>query len=138
MGQTPIVANLFHHLRPPDAAHLERAQELVKTIPCVTCPWRKSSTVGGADIPNFDIELMRKLSNAVGDGDDFRRIMACHGSACGGEEPCIGYVAVEGYSNLRVRIMAFDGVIDLQGIDEDCADLDLWPSFHEMLQAYDQ
>ena len=105
--------------------------------PCATCPWRKSSTVGGADIPNFNIELMRGLSNTVGPGDAFRPIMACHGSACGAERPCTGYVAVEGYRNLALRIMAIDGKLDIAGIMDACEPLDLWPSFDEMLTAYE-
>ena len=109
----------------------------MKTAPCPTCPWRKTSTVGGADIPNFDIDLMRGLSNTVGRGDAFRPIMACHGSARGAEEPCIGYVAVEGWSNLSVRMAAIHGRVDIKAIDETCADLELWPSFAEMLEAYE-
>lgn len=106
-------------------------------VPCPTCPWRKSSTVGGADIPHFDLDLMRGLAKTVGRGDDFRNIMACHYSECGAETPCIGYVYVEGYSNLNVRILAMDRRVDFPAIDAECAELDLWPSFHEMLAAYE-
>lgn len=105
--------------------------------PCRTCPWRKSSTVGGADIPNFNLELMRGLSNTVGRGDAFRPIMACHYSPCGEESACVGYIAVEGYSNISVRLMAIQGEIDLAGIMEECEGLDLWQSFNEMLEAYE-
>lgn len=108
--------------------------------PCPTCPWRKSSTVGGFDIPNFDIDLMRGLSNTVGDGDDFRPIMACHYSppVCGSEKPCIGYVAQVGYTNLSVRMMALDGKLDMRGIWDACEKLDLWSTFEEMLSAYEE
>lgn len=106
-------------------------------VPCVTCPWRRSSTVGGADIPRFDIDMMRGLRNTVGDGDDFRPIMACHYSACGAETPCVGYVAQEGWSNLAVRLMALDGRIDIAAVLEACVELDLWPSFAEMLATYE-
>lgn len=100
----------------------------MKSVPCATCPWRKSSTAGGADIPGFSIELMRRLSNTVGEGDAFRPVMACHGSACGAEEPCVGYVAVEGYSNLAVRVMVVKGKVSFQAIDAAVADIELWPS----------
>ena len=106
--------------------------------PCPTCPWRRSSTVGGADIPRFSIDKMRALANTVGDGDDFRPVMACHYSPCGAETPCIGYVHVEGYSNLNVRLMIIRGELDLRAIDEACEPLDLWPSFDEMLDAYEE
>ena len=108
------------------------------SVPCPTCPWRRSSTVGGADIPHFDIELMRGLSNTVGPDDAFRPIMACHGSPCGLETPCVGYVAVEGWSNLAVRLNVMSGRIDMSAIDDACRDLDLWSSFHEMLEAYEE
>lgn len=107
-------------------------------VPCPTCPWRRSSTVGGADIPGFDLDKMRGLASTVGEGDDFRVIFACHYSTCGADAPCIGYVAVEGYSNLTVRVMAIRGALDLQAIWKACEPLDLWPSFHEMLTAYEE
>lgn len=110
----------------------------MKNQPCATCPWRKSSTVGGADIPNFDIELMRGLSNTAGRGDAFRPVMACHYSPCGGESACVGYVAVEGYRNLNVRMLAIEGELDLGGIIDACAELELWSSFGEMLAAYEE
>lgn len=106
-------------------------------VPCPTCPWRRSSTVGGADIPRFDIQRMRDLACCTGDGDDFRTVMACHYSPMGGETPCIGYVHVEGWSNIRVRLLASDGVLDMPAIDEACEGLDLWHSFAEMLAAYE-
>lgn len=109
-----------------------------RTIPCSTCPWRRTSTVGGSDIPGFDITLMRKLRACSGRGDDFRRMMACHGSDEGNDRPCVGYLAVEGWSNLNVRIMAMQGRIDVIAIADDCADLDLWSSFDEMLDAYEE
>ena len=108
-----------------------------RVVPCPTCPWRKSSTVGGADIPNFDLDLMRGLANTVGRGDDFRPIMACHYSQCGGEHPCIGYVARHGWSNLSVRLRAMDGRIDIRAIEQECQEIEMWDTFDEMLEAYE-
>jgi hypothetical protein len=102
--------------------------------PCPTCPWRRDS-LGGVAIPGFDICKARNLACTVGEGDGFRTVMACHGSGEGSEIPCAGYLAIEGYSNLNVRIMAMDGRIDLQAIDEACADLDLFDNFEDMLDA---
>lgn len=110
----------------------------MKTEPCPTCPWRKSSTVGGADIPNFDIDLMRGLDNTCGSDDAFRPVMACHYSPCGTETACIGYVAVEGWRNLTVRLMAAEGKLDVAAIIHECQDMDLWESFDEMLAAYEE
>lgn len=106
--------------------------------PCPTCPWRKTSTVGGFDIPNFQLCKMQNLRHTVGDGDQFRTIMSCHYSPEGAETACIGYVYVEGYSNLAVRLMVIDGKLDFRAIDEACKDIEMWPSFHEMLAAYEQ
>lgn len=58
-------------------------------------------------------------------------------SACGKETPCIGYVAVEGYRNINVRLMAIQGEIDFMAIDAACQPIDLWPSFQDMLEAYE-
>lgn len=105
--------------------------------PCPTCPWRKSSTVGGADIPGYSLELMRRLQNTVGHGDDFRSIMACHYSPPGRETSCKGYIARHGYSNINVRLLASKGVIPIREIESACEGLDLWETFDEMLEAYE-
>lgn len=109
-----------------------------KTVPCATCPWRKSSTVGGFDIPTFDLDKMRNLAQCFGPGDAFRPVMACHGSACGADETCIGYVAQGGWANLNVRVLAMRGVVDISGILDACADIEMWDSFDEMLAAYEE
>lgn len=106
--------------------------------PCQSCPWRKSSTVGGADIPGFSIQMMRNLSNTVGNGDAFRPIMACHYSPVGKESACKGYIAREGYSNINVRMLASKGKIPIREITTACERLDLWPSFGPMLKAYER
>lgn len=103
-------------------------------IPCATCPWRRDSA-GGPAIPGFSIEQARGLANTVGPGDEVRPIMACHGTPDGAEHACIGYLAVEGWSNLAVRIATIDGRVDLNAIDEACRRLDLYGSFDEMLSA---
>lgn len=105
--------------------------------PCATCPWRKSSTVGGFDIPGFHVEMMRNLACTVGDGDAFRQVMACHYS---GEEmfACRGYVAQEGYTNLTVRVEGAMGRLPIHEIMDACEGLELWPDFHTMLAAYEE
>ncbi len=106
------------------------------TNPCPTCPWRRTSTVGGADIPGFDLAKMQNLACTVGEGDAFRVVMACHYSPEGDEYPCIGYVAVEGWSNLAVRLGVIQGRIPEGALD--AADRhDMWPSFAAMLAAYE-
>lgn len=110
-------------------------------VPCSTCPWRRTSTVGGADIDDFALDMMRDLAGCCGPGDDFRPIMACHSSGRtpgDPERPCIGYVYVEGHSNLNMRLYAIKHETDWQGIQEASSRLDLWGSFDEMLTAYEQ
>lgn len=112
----------------------------MSAAPCATCPWRKTSTVGGGDIPGFSLDLMRDLACTVGRGDNFRQIMACHYSPEPHEGhmlPCAGYLAREGRANLYVRMMAFRGEVDMDAVMEACEGLDLWPSFDEMLAAYE-
>lgn len=103
----------------------------MSTTPCATCPWRRGADPD--DIPNFNSDKARNLRCTVGDGDRFRQVMACHHSEEGDERPCIGYVAVEGYSNLNVRMMALRGTLDLRAIADGAETLDLYDSFDEML-----
>lgn len=105
--------------------------------PCGSCPWRKENPAGGERIPRFDLDLMRGLRKTTGREDGFRTVMACHHSACGAERACIGYVAVEGWRNLTVRMMAISGELDVAAIEAAAKDLDLWESFEAMLQAYE-
>lgn len=111
----------------------------MSVVPCSTCPWRRESTPGGVDIPGFDMDKMRALACTVGDGtDDFRKIMACHGSDDGNDRPCTGYLHRHGYSNLNVRIAAARGEIDMPAVQAACASLDLFESFYEMLTASEE
>ena len=103
---------------------------------CPGCPWRLDVEPGGGAIPGFSIDLMRGLANTVGDGDAFRPIMACHHSRDGAERPCGGYLAVEGYSNLAVRLAVANGRIPSDALGPEAHDL--WPSFAAMLDAYEE
>ena len=108
-----------------------------KTVPCPTCPWRRDSDPTGSAIPRFNIQLMRGLRNTVGPGDAFRPIMACHYSTECDERPCVGYLFRHGWSNLAVRVAIIQGRIDMGTLEARCAALDLWPTFHDMLAAYE-
>lgn len=63
--------------------------------------------------------------------------MACHGSEEGAEEPCRGYLAIEGHGNLNVRVLAATGQIPLGDVLDACEELDLYDSFAEMLAAHE-
>jgi hypothetical protein len=109
--------------------------------PCPTCPWLKSSKVGGEDIKNFDIELMRELKKTVppeGTEDDgFYTIMACHHSKEEKKYACAGYIATHGFQNLNVRILAAQGEIDVHAVISNCEGLELYDNFHTMLEDYE-
>ncbi|MDF9779038.1 hypothetical protein OKW11_006084 [Pseudomonas baetica] len=83
---------------------------------------------------------MRGLANTVPPRgttqDGFRTIMACHHSKPGREYACAGYIAQHGQSNFNVRLMAFAGA-DLNKVVANCAGIDLYDNFHEMLDAYE-
>lgn len=100
------------------------------TTVCPTCPWRIGATAEA--IPNFSVEKARNLRCTVGEGDDFRTIMACHMSTPEHERHCGGYVAVEGYTNLAVRIGLMEGRITMPEREG------LVDSFEEMLEQVDE
>lgn len=109
--------------------------------PCPTCPWRKSSTVGGADISGFDLQKMRNLKSTVppegADQDGFYSVMACHHSKEGKDYACAGYIAQHGLQNINVRLLAANNSIDLIKVTENCKDMDLYNNFYEMLADYE-
>lgn len=109
--------------------------------PCKTCHWRKSSTVGGADIPGFNMDKMRGLSNtappAGSEQDGFYKVMACHHSKEGQEFACAGYIARHGWQNINVRLMAATHNIPIQAVIEQCQDIELYDNFHSMLASYE-
>jgi len=109
--------------------------------PCKNCPWKKSSLVGGANIPRFDIDLMRGLSSTVpprdSNQDGMYKIFACHDSKVGNEFACAGYVAVQGYQNINVRLMAMMGHVDIIAVEDACSDYEMYSNFHEMLDDYE-
>ncbi|MYM61609.1 hypothetical protein GTG28_20625 [Vibrio sp. OCN044] len=110
--------------------------------PCKHCPWKRSSKVGGGDIPNFSLSLMRNLAStakggAVHDRDQFRKIFACHDSKEGSECACAGYVARDGLHNLNVRLLAIQNDVDLTSIIREAEKHELYDSFEEMLSDYE-
>lgn len=109
--------------------------------PCPTCPWRKSSAVGGGDIQGFEIEKMRNLTNTVppkgSNQDGFYTVMACHHSEPGKEYACAGYLARHGEQNIEVRLLNAMGEINLQKVMDNCEGIELYDTFHEMLEDYE-
>ena len=72
-------------------------------LPCVSCPWRVDQDA--REIPNYRHDKACNLVNTCGEQDDFRQIMACHGSTEEHPTACKGYLAREGWRNINVRIL---------------------------------
>lgn len=108
--------------------------------PCPTCPWRKESTVGGDDIPNFSLDRMKGLVSTVpergSDSDGFFKIMACHHSKDGLEFACAGYAAIHGLQNINFRLFLAQNNIDFKKIEDNCKGIALYDNFYTMLDDY--
>lgn len=72
-------------------------------LPCSTCPWRTRNDA--SVIPRYSQKKADGLLSTVGHDDDFRQIMACHNSTDDTMIACKGYLALEGWSNINVRIL---------------------------------
>lgn len=111
-------------------------------VPCKTCPWRKSSRVGGADIPYFNLDDMRGLVNSFppegSKADGFFPIMACHHSREGADKPCIGYVNNIGFDNIAVRMLQSRDRINLSQIREEVSGIEVYEDFKTMLADYEE
>lgn len=112
------------------------------TKPCSKCPWRKSITTAGAEIPGFSLDMMHNLTSTVPprsdvNQDGFYKIMACHCSDIGAEYACAGYMAAHGEQNINVRLLQARHDIDLNAIKKACQKEDeLYDNFYSMLDDY--
>lgn len=96
----------------------------VKTVKqCKTCPWRADCDPEH-DIPNFDINLARKLTVTIRSGVETifereRHVMACHYSKQGAETPCAGWLhhQIGDGNNIAVRIGVMTGRYPVPEID---------------------
>lgn len=104
--------------------------------PCASCPWRVGAT--SDRIPKFNEDRATcSLPQVASDGTDaFRPLMACHLSTEAANRPCVGYVVSEdGDANLAVRVAGITGSIDIAAMRDGTADLDLHPTFADMIAA---
>lgn len=81
---------------------------------CAKCPWKVSTNPH--EIPNgYSEEAHRALRNTIATGfgslRESARMMACHESPVGTEEPCVGWLANQlgPGNNLGLRMQAMDG-----------------------------
>lgn len=109
--------------------------------PCKSCPWIKTNQPGGDNIQGFSIEMMRDLSSTVpprgSDQDGFFKVMACHHSKDSNMRACAGYIAVHGFQNINVRLMAARGKIDIKSVIKAAQKHSLYTSFYDMLDSFE-
>lgn len=89
----------------------------VRNKQCAKCPWKKSTNP--REIPGGYCEAKhRALTSTMADPDDPgsglgqpMRLMGCHESPVGAEQPCVGWVANQlgPGNNLALRLLALDG-----------------------------
>lgn len=96
----------------------------MRTPPCKSCPWRVGADADA--IPGFSMGMAEDLRSTVS-GELGAPIMACHQSREGDEIPCQGFLAVEGYNNLAVRINVAVGKMDPEVVAEPPED---WPELY--------
>jgi hypothetical protein len=88
----------------------------VRRNQCEACPWKRS-TVPDRDIPNgYSRARHRRLLSTVATPgalprDGVLRVMACHESPVGQEQPCVGWVLHQlgDGNNIGLRLLARDG-----------------------------
>lgn len=87
----------------------------IRNRQCAACPWRKGA-VPERDIPRgYSRALHEGLACTIATPGEFRgvtlRVMACHDSPTGAEQPCVGWVAHQlgPGNNLALRLSARDG-----------------------------
>jgi hypothetical protein len=98
--------------------------------PCHNCPWRRD-----APREHWDPRHFHSISARC--RDDGLAVMLCHHSPPAGgplpELPCAGWIAVEGFKAIGVRLLVLQGSIAAEDVGN--AGPELFASFDEMLAA---
>jgi hypothetical protein len=86
-------------------------------LQCAKCPWKKSTNP--REIPNGYCEtkhaaLKNTIARHNGLGAGRLRIMACHESPIGDEDPCVGWLMNQlgPGNNIPLRLLAMTGGVD--------------------------
>jgi hypothetical protein len=104
----------------------------MRRAPCKGCPWRISATASA--IPGFDMEKAENLINTV--GQEFGQpMMACHQSTEENEIHCVGFLAVQGWDNITVRMAVISGQIPAEALEQPPEEWgEMHESFDEMIE----
>lgn len=96
------------------------------TTTCDECPWRTDVPVGRFPRKRFE-QLRHTAEQGLGNP-----IFACHKTAEGQEQACVGFLLVEGQNNIWVRIFAARGAFDPKALK---ATGPLYESYDQMARA---
>lgn len=103
--------------------------------PCEECPWRLDQPVG-----RFTPERYEVLRDTCRDPDGGNAgfgapLFACHKTPDGRETACAGWLAVEGWNNVPVRMAVLDGRLDPAALVPDDDWPPLYPSYEALADA---
>jgi hypothetical protein len=101
-----------------------------RSSPCANCPWRTDSVAG--EFPAERYETLRDTSGGPGKEVPIGGpVFACHKSTEGHDRACAGWLAVEGWGHLGMRLAVIEGRLPYSALHVD----DTWP---ELFGSYDQ
>lgn len=103
--------------------------------PCVECPFRRDVKPGQFGSDRYDA-----LRGTCRDEQNVQArlgtpIFACHKSPEGGEFACAGWLAVEGHSNIGIRVHVVFGTLPAEALKPADGWPDLYSSYEEMADA---
>lgn len=99
--------------------------------PCKTCPWRTDRDA--STIPGFQFDLVDRLERCS-DGALDSPQFGCHQSNPGEEFVCAGWLSVEGWDSLGVRLGLADGTYTKEQLDARHLD-PTWPEMEPSLRV---
>lgn len=102
--------------------------------PCGDCPWRRDSTPGQFPPERYDALLSTCRGPGGGNAEFGAALFACHKTPDGRETACAGFLAVEGWSNLSVRMAVIDGRLDPAALEPGPD----WPALYESYEELHQ
>ena len=102
-----------------------------RRYPCAECPFRRDTPPGMFPACRYD--ALRATAGAPGREAPLGAPMfACHKSAEGGEEACAGWLAVEGYGHLGVRLAVALERLPVSALSPGAGRPELFGSYGEM------
>ncbi len=102
--------------------------------PCDDCPWRTDAPPG--QFPAERYEALQATHGTPGHEAPLGApLFACHKTAEGREAICAGFLAVEGYDHLTVRLMVISGRVPGASLTPATGWPTLYANYGEMVAA---